>query len=233
MKRCLSVLILLVGFAGTSWAATDADVSADVDDATQLQSGVEIEVDVDSAASPYADRQQLRQRIRAKVLSAVTEAIEDDSDLSDEDREEVAQALEALSGISDLEIDFDDDVGVGASVVAIIAIVMVFGMPIMIVAVVLYAGQRKRRVASDMASQFLASGQPVPPEVWQGLAGDASPRSNLHKGMMMMGVGVGVFLTFWLMDAEKAAYLALIPLFIGIAQLLIWKLEKSKASPGE
>ena len=88
-------------------------------------------------------------------------------------------------------------------------------------------------LALEMASKFLASDQPVPPEVWQGLAGNTSPRSNLHKGMIMLGVGVGVFLCFWLMGAMEAAYLALIPLFIGIAQLLIWNLEKHKASPKE
>jgi hypothetical protein len=51
--------------------------------------------------------------------------------------------------------------------------------------------------------------------------------------MIMLGVGVGVFLCFWLMGAMEAAYLALIPLFIGIAQLLIWNLEKHKASSKE
>ena len=49
----------------------------------------------------------------------------------------------------------------------------------------------------------------------------------------MLGVGAGVFLCFWLMGTTTAAYLALIPLFIGIAQLLIWNLEKHNASPKE
>lgn len=117
--------------------------------------------------------------------------------------------------------------------VAILTIAMVFGMPVVLVAAVLYASHRKRRLAREMAGEFLASGQPVPPEVWQGLAGDTSPRSHLRKGMVMLGAGIGVFLCFRLMGRVEAAYLGLIPLFIGIAQLLIWRLERNTDTPGE
>ena len=238
MKRLLPVLILAAGFTAASWADSDSEMPVGIDDSGQLE--ISVEADVDSGASSYADRQELGQRIRATVLSAVAEAVEDNPKISDEDKEAIAEALEEaeeelgdLSELGDLQIDIGGDMGVGEGVIAIVAIVMIFGMPIMVVVAVLYAGHRKRRVASELASKFLDSGQPVPPEVWQGLAGDTTPRSNLHKGMMMLGIGAGVFLAFWFMGADDAAFLALIPLFIGIAQLLIWKLEKGKAGSGE
>ena len=81
----------------------------------------------------------------------------------------------------------------------------------------------KRRLAREMAGEFLANGRPVPPEVWEVFAGDTSARSHLRKGMVMLGTGIGIFLSFRLMGHVGAAYLGLIPLFIGIAQLLIWR----------
>ncbi len=117
--------------------------------------------------------------------------------------------------------------------IAVLAIVLIFGTPVMIVAMVLYAGHRKRRLARDMASQFLASGQPVPPEVWHDLARDSAPRDNLRNGMVMLALGLGVFLCFWLIGSMATAYLGLIPLFIGIALLLIWKLEQNERRAGD
>jgi len=208
---------------------------------------------------PYSKERQFAQRVRTKVLNAMLEAIEDDADINDTNKQAVTRALrnqldsdnpENTSFIVELLTGLETDInsaaspyaglniydrpdGLWAAAIAIIAIVLIFGAPIMLVAAVLYAGHRKRRMASDMASQFLANGQEVPPEVWRGLAGDASPRSNLHKGMTMMGVGLGIFLCFWLIGSMKAASLGLIPMFLGIAQLLIWKLEKQKAHAEE
>lgn len=231
MKRILPVLILLVGFAATSWAQTEPDLPGDTGESAPMQSAVA--TDANSAASPRVDGRRLGQRIRIRVLEAIAESIEEDSDISDADKTAIAAALQKAATAQDWsrlgEGISNSRVWLGA--ISILSILLIFGTPIMLVAAFLYAGQRKRRLAHDMASQYLASGQSVPPEVWQGLSGDASPRSNLHKGMMMLGVGAGVFLAFWLMGSTKAAYLALIPLFIGIAQLLIWKLEKNKESP--
>lgn len=126
-----------------------------------------------------------------------------------------------------------DFTGTSLTIISILAIVFIFGTPIMVVAAVLYASHRKRRLAREMASEFLAKGQQVPPEVWRGLAGDATSRSNLHKGMVMLGAGLGIFLCFWLIGRMEAAYLGLIPLFIGIAQLLIWRLERNAADRRE
>jgi len=231
MKRILPVLILVSCFTATSWAETEPDITSDTVNAEQPQ--VDVETDLDSGASVYAAR-RLGQRIRTDVLKAIAGTIEEDSDLNAADKQAIAAALQDAA--SQDWSRFGDGLNrstVWLGAVSVLSIVLIFGTPIMLVAAFLYAAQRKRRLAHDMASQYLANSQPVPPEVWQGLAGNASPRSNLHKGMIMLGVGVGVFLSFWLMGSTKGAYLALIPLFIGIAQLLIWKLEKNETSPGE
>ena len=241
MKRILTLMILIACLSEASWAQSEADVPANEGDDIQLR--LDVETDADSTASPYWNPGPFAKRVRKNVMEAVIQAIEDNSDISDAEKRDATQALRLWSQ-SDSKTDMDSAAspmfneatelaGWWLGAVSILSILLIFGTPIMLVAAVLYSGHRKRRLASDMASRFLAKGQEVPPEVWRGLAGDATPRSNLHKGMIMLSVGLGIFLCFWLIGSIKAAYLGLIPMFIGIAQLLIWKLEKQKASPEE
>ena len=229
MKRFLPVLMLMTCFSVSSWAEPDTPIPAAADDSAQIESAAE--TDMDSAASPDSSRRELAQRIRSEVLDAVARAIEDNPGISTEDKQAVEQELEELSSLE--SINFDADIGAQEALLGGLAILLIFGTPIMLVAAFLYAGYRKRRLTRDVISQFLANGQPVPPEVWKGLAEDTSPRNNLHKGMIMVGLGLGVFLAFLLIGSTSIAYLGLIPLFIGGAQLLIWKLEGHKAKPGE
>ncbi len=230
MNRFLPALILIAGFAANGWADTGADMTPGAEATEQQPSAGN--TDVDSAASPYASRRELGHRLQTRIVEAITEALDENPDLSDTDRQAVEQAGEDGSPFDNINPDLDEDTGAGELILGGLAILLIFGTPIMLVAAFLYAGHRKRRLASDMAGQFLANGQPVPPEVWRGLAGDATPRNNLHKGMIMLGLGLGIFLCFWLIGSPEAAYLGLIPLFIGIAQLLIWKLEEQKQKPG-
>jgi hypothetical protein len=224
MKRFLFVLFFATAYATASWANIESEVTDDT--TAMVQPQADVETSGDNAAAPDTTQQSLAETIKAAIRDSIAEATAYD--------QEIIKLELGVPGDDDADWgDWEGNIGVGESIVAILAILFIFGTPIMLVVVVLYALHRKRRLAVDMASKFLASDQPVPPEVWQGLAGNTSPRSNLHKGMIMLGVGVGVFLSFWLMGAMEAAYLALIPLFIGIAQLLIWNLEKHKASPKE
>ncbi|MCV6604368.1 MAG: DUF6249 domain-containing protein, partial [Porticoccaceae bacterium] len=62
-------------------------------------------------------------------------------------------------------------------------------------------------------------------EVLQGLQKQQDPKSNLHKGLVMVGVGLGIIGFFTIVGATPGMGLGLIPLFIGLAQLLVWKLE--------
>lgn len=118
---------------------------------------------------------------------------------------------------------------IGGMFVASLAILFIFGTPIMLVAAVLYANYRKRRLMHNTIDQYVTSGRDIPPEVLESLHQQVTPGNNLSRGLVMTGAGLGVIACFLVMGTKEAAALGLIPLFIGLAQLLIWKLEKKPA----
>lgn len=132
------------------------------------------------------------------------------------------------------ESDSDDDDGFGAfqAIVAIVGIIFTLGMPIIIIAAVLYSSYRKRRLAHDTINQYLASGKEIPPEIMQNLFKEAGtvtpPRTNFQKGTLNSGIGLGMVIGFNIIDVGFLAAIGFIFLFVGLAQLLIWKLEQGK-----
>ncbi len=109
--------------------------------------------------------------------------------------------------------------------IALTAILFTFGTPIMIIAAVLYSSYRKKRLMHETIDQYVTSGKDIPDEVLKGLQKEVTPKNNLHRGLVMSGVGLGIFACFAVIGSLEAAAIGLIPLFIGLAQLLIWKLE--------
>ncbi len=126
----------------------------------------------------------------------------------------------------------DDGFGIMQALVAALAIIFSLGMPIIIVGIVLYFGYRKRRLAHDTINQYLASGKEIPPEVMQNLFKDAAvattPRTNLNKGTINASIGLGMIIGFSAIDGDFLAAIGFIFLLVGLAQLLIWKLEQGK-----
>lgn len=115
------------------------------------------------------------------------------------------------------------------TVITILAITLLFGSPLLIVAVVLYASYRKRRLLHETITQYVAKDRDIPPEVLEGLHKETKPANNLQKGMIYLALGLGTGLALYLMGETNAAALGFIPLFIGIAYLFIWKLDTKPA----
>jgi len=214
-------------------AEDKAEILADV--RTELEGEREKLVIVDGSDSE--SREALKKKVEAGVLRLVDKAVTASGDVSEEEKaallselkEELADERESDSGFN---ITIGDDGGSGSMglhemIIAIIAISLIFGTPIFVVIAVLYAGYRKRRLVQETISQYLASGKDVPPEILESIhGGSEKPKNYLQKGFVMVGVGVGIFLCFAIMGEIGVASLGIIPLFIGLAQILIWKLEK-------
>lgn len=238
MKTFFYSLLLSTLFIAPVWAESPADEPA------QDEHGIKINMDDEKDVDEEISGKELERKIKTKVLSIITDIVEAaGEDLSEDEQNEVEQDIkEAVEDIEDafeqLEVEQDsshgksDDGGIWDNGVSFIealipltAIVVVFGTPIMIVAAVMYFSYRKKRLMHDTINQYVSSGKDIPPEVLKGLQKEVTPTNNLHKGLVMTGIGLGMITCFGIMGGVEPAALGLIPLFIGLAQLLIWKLE--------
>jgi hypothetical protein len=198
----------------------------------------EMEAREESASEPTEaagarSKDDLEEKIEMSVLRLIENVISSaGNELSEEEKHEILSEVrselksERESGAFTINVGSDDGDAVHLAI-PLLAITLVFGTPIFIVIAVLYAGYRKRRLVQETISEYLASGKDVPAEILQSIHGGAEkPKNYLQKGFVMVGAGIGIFLAFAIMGSIEAASLGLIPLFIGVAQLLIWKLEK-------
>ena len=222
--------------------AVDAEADADEDDgpvgkvvrkgvAEFLEEHVLTSEDMDEE-----DREEIREAIaelRGEVDGELQEAAKEIEKEVGATKKKRAVVINNPMGHTSAD---DDGFGIMQAMVAALAIIFSLGMPIIIVGIVLYFGYRKRRLAHDTINQYLASGKEIPPEVMQNLFKDAAvtatPRTNLHKGTINTSIGLGMVIGFNAIDADFLAAIGFIFLLVGLAQLLIWKLEQGKRNGG-
>jgi len=118
--------------------------------------------------------------------------------------------------------NFGGPSGVLGPLLPIISVVMVFGMPVAIVALFVALRHRRNRMMHETLRAMIEKGVPIPPEL---LAGGGAARvgvsngagygnRDLRWGLVLIALGVGVGL--------MAGKLGLIPFFIGVALLIVW-----------
>jgi hypothetical protein len=121
----------------------------------------------------------------------------------------------------------DGGIPVAGAVIAIVALVVTFGSPIIIVASVLLYRMRKTRLVHDTILKLAEKGVPIPPELIAAPQRDI-PKSDLKTGIILLSAGAGLMLFFYEVGAPSS--LAAIPTLMGIGYLVAWKIEKSKQS---
>jgi hypothetical protein len=138
--------------------------------------------------------------------------------------------------IDDHETDADHGKSGGdipEKVVPIVLITMlaVFGMPVLIVAVIMYFGFSKNRMMHRTVRMMVEKGQPVP-EALLNPPPAQRQRSDMRRGVVLVMVGVGLMIFLAAVnDWEGGAWsIGLIPFLIGAGYLLVWKLEGKKDS---
>ena len=104
---------------------------------------------------------------------------------------------------------------------------------VIIVVVGLFRLKRNQEMHRTIRA-LLDKGQPIPPELFQMQNGQRRQRSDLRRGLVLVGVGVGlaIFL-FTQRDPQHQGVwpVALIPLLMGVANLVTWKIEGGKNDP--
>ena len=148
--------------------------------------------------------------------------------LDESERQVIIEELEHAERDRDFKIDLDfgrDPTDTLADdIMAIIAILFTVGLPFIITALVLFYKYRKRRQRDLLISKFIEAGKDVPVEILQENSKSGTPEGNLQRGVMLTGIGIGLYLFLGLFIGWGIASIALIPLFIGLARIVIWKL---------
>ena len=109
--------------------------------------------------------------------------------------------------------------------IGLVAVVLIFGMPILIVAIVGYNNRRRYEQVHQTLARLIERDAPLPPALLDALDQGKTPRSRLHAGAVNCAAGIGLGLFLWAVKNWEVATLGLVPLLIGLAQLAIWRLE--------
>jgi hypothetical protein len=108
-----------------------------------------------------------------------------------------------------------------------VIVAITFGCPVVIVAVVLIYRYRKNVMLHRTLAAMIDKGVSIPPELLQPERPDRAPKSDLRRGLTLMGVGAGL-IVFFAFSARNAIGIGFIPLLMGVGYLIAWKLEQKK-----
>lgn len=98
---------------------------------------------------------------------------------------------------------------------------------------------RREELLHETVRQLSERGQSIPPELLDGKLIDAmktgkssSRNSQLRGGAVNIAAGLGLMVMFWAMKPESWLWaIGCIPLFIGVAMLLVWRYESKQTGP--
>ena len=105
------------------------------------------------------------------------------------------------------------------AVIAITAIVFIFGFPLIIVFIVFFFRYKNRKAKYRLAEQALANGQQLPENFFKGVE-TTDVRS---KGINNIFVGIGLFIFLWAITGEFGiGCIGLLIMFTGFGQIVIY-----------
>jgi hypothetical protein len=108
-----------------------------------------------------------------------------------------------------------------ALMIPIIGMLVSFGLPLLLVAIILYYKHRKLLLTHATIAKLAEKGLPVPPEL---LDPPQRGYSGLRGGLVLLGLGVGLAIFF--LEVGVPWSIGLIPGFMGVALLVSWSIER-------
>ena len=114
-----------------------------------------------------------------------------------------------------------------------IAMLSIFGAPVLIVGLIMYFGFSRNRMMHKTIRMMVEKGQEVPAALLAPPPPAVRQRSDMRRGVVLVMVGIGLMLFFAAVnDWEGGAWaIGVIPFVIGLGYLLVWKLEGKKDNP--
>ena len=106
------------------------------------------------------------------------------------------------------------------ALVATMGLLVGFGLPILLVAIVLYYKHRRQQMTHETIVRLAEKGVPVPPEL---LLARPERHSGLRGGLVLIALGIGLSLFF--LERGREWSIGLIPGLMGVALLIAWVIE--------
>lgn len=126
---------------------------------------------------------------------------------------------------SGLNLGFDlTDGKTSETIIAVTAIVFVFGLPLFIVFTVFFFNYKNRKAKYRLAEQAMASGQQLPENFFQ----KAEKMEDIRtKGIKNIFLGIGLFIFLWAMTNFSIGCIGLLVMFTGFGQVVIHYSQES------
>jgi hypothetical protein len=111
--------------------------------------------------------------------------------------------------------------------IPLLILLVLFVIPLAFVSGVFFARYRNFLQLNQTVRKLLESGVAVPPEILTPLPSTGPPMSNLNKGLNLIWSGFSLSFLFRIVShSREAMSLGLIPVFIGLAYLVHWLLDR-------
>lgn len=110
------------------------------------------------------------------------------------------------------------------TIIAVTAIVFIFGLPLFIVFTIFFFRYKNRKAKYRLAEQALASGQQLPENFFQ-----ENATKDIHsKGINNIFIGIGLFIFLWAITGEFGlGCIGLLVMFTGFGQLVIYYTQQN------
>lgn len=115
------------------------------------------------------------------------------------------------------------------TIVAIMGMVTVFGLPVVLVAIILWFKHRKLRITHETIARLAEKGLPVPPELFDP-PGSRSRNAALKGGLVLLALGIALAVFF--ATTRGPWSIGLIPGLMGVALLIAWRIESRQDEKG-
>lgn len=114
----------------------------------------------------------------------------------------------------------DEFLDSSVTTIALVSIIICCGLPLFIVAIVLWFRYKNKQAKYKLAAEALAAGQTIPKELFN--EPEEQNRNILHKGIknIFLGIGLGVFIWIWT-EEEGLAAIGFLIFCMGLGQILI------------
>ena len=114
---------------------------------------------------------------------------------------------------------------VGVTIISIVGIIFVFGLPIALIFIIFYYRNKNRKAKYQLAEKILASGQPLPPNFFN----ESGIKDLRTRGFSNTFLGLGLFILLWPLTGEFAmGCIGLLVLCIGLGQVVTYYTRERK-----